>query len=945
MSVASEYFKLLSEYRRKYGDRTAVLMQVGSFYEIYGVDNDKQKIGNAEELSQMLNIVLTKKNKRIESNDFNNPLMMGFPCLALNKYLPVFMNEQYTVVIVDQVKSAHGPLPEPSNRGFRRSVVNVVSPSTYIDGSHDDSYLVCIYVDKHMNVGMSAISVITGNSTVHECYCDPNDKDAPLDGALGFIKQYRPKEVVIYGAADKNIASHLELGDIMCHWISVNASDYNTAYQNAVLGFAFSNSSLLSNIEYLDLELMPYATMSYVLLVEFVHGHNPLLIARMSKPSLFTCTSNLVLSTSTLDQLNVTPPKLVGRSGALSGYRLTHASGTSMSVQAASKHNLFSVVNKCCTRAGQRMLFKRLTAPSSSAQRLNKMYDQIHEFGVLFGSNMQDVDRLLKKTSDIERLHRRLVLGIMTPSELASMVDSYINIVKLDRLLCKAVHLPRMKIVHRESLQEFVDTCVHAFDMGSMRTCDAETAAFNEGVFSCIDKLRSKIKKETDAINRFAGVITGYGIDGVRVEYTQNAGYCVTVSSARAKKIPGTANVTIKNNRTVAKITSSDVDAANVNIQSMDALLKERTKRRYKKALEYLSTYYGTSDCATRFLSSVDVARSNYVVKEMYNYCRPTIVTSVPSFVDAKGLRHAIVERVDNGNEYVPNDVALGKDNNGIILYSMNSCGKTSMLKAIGLSVILAQAGCFVPASSFSISPFKCIMSRILSRDNIMKGQSSFVAEMSELRAILKRAVDPSTLVLADEITHGTEHTSGSAIFVSSVETLAKRRVNFVFTTHLHNVYPFVRSIPNVRTCHLSVAFEQNSIRFERKLKNGPGGSVYGLEVCDHLNMDADFLLRAFHLRNMITPDKTEKNTGLPTLSRYNKGKVKIACERCGYSPKLHTDLPLHTHHIKERHRADQNGMIDGVHKNAVSNLMVLCKQCHNKEHIDGNKCDSPNSL
>ena len=81
-------------------------------------------------------------------------------------------------------------------------------------------------------------------------------------------------------------------------------------------------------------------------------------------------------------------------------------------------------------------------------------------------------------------------------------------------------------------------------------------------------------------------------------------------------------------------------------------------------------------------------------------------------------------------------------------------------------------------------------MTRILSRDNFMKGQSSFVAEMSELRAILKRATDSSTLVLADEITHGTEHTSGSAIFVSSVEALAKRKVNFLFTTHLHNVYP-----------------------------------------------------------------------------------------------------------------------------------------------------------
>lgn len=109
------------------------------------------------------------------------------------------------------------------------------------------------------------------------------------------------------------------------------------------------------------------------------------------------------------------------------------------------------------------------------------------------------------------------------------------------------------------------------------------------------------------------------------------------------------------------------------------------------------------------------------------------------------------------------------------------------------------------------------MMTRILSRDNIMKGQSSFVAEMVELKAILKRANDPSTLVLADEITHGTEHTSGSSIFISAVETLAKRQVNFLFTTHLHNVYPFVRDVPNVKVFHLSVAFENMRIVFERK--------------------------------------------------------------------------------------------------------------------------------
>lgn len=925
MSVVSEYFKVYSEYHSKYGQKTAVLMQVGSFYEIYGVDNETEKIGNAEELSQMLNIVLTKKNKKIPNNDINNPLMLGFPCLALSKYIPVLLNDQYTVIVLDQVKT---------KLGFRRAVVDVISPSTYIDSVSDDNYLVCIYVDKHRHIGMSAISVLTGNSTVHECYSDPNDKDLPLDDALGFIKQYRPREVVLYGTAStvestvsqnhkKSLISYLELDNVLCHWMEINKSSYNVAYQNAVLGCAFENNTMLSNIEYLDLERMPYALFSYVLLVEFVHSHNPMLLIRMSKPNLFTHTNNLILSTSTLDQLAVTS-------------------------QVSNKYTLFNVINKCCTKAGKRLLLKRLTAPVADAHELQKRYDQIQEFGILFSNHAnskpmqkdaQTIEQILKKITDIERLHRRMVLGILTPAELTNIIESYRNILEIDDILNSkgAKHIACIKKDHRAGLQEFIDTCEYAFDMNTMHTCDAETVEFRKGVFANIDMLKRKVAIEMNTINKFAKKITDYGIEGVRIEYMQNVGYYIIVSSMRAKKIPNNSNIIIKNNKTIAKITSPDIDAANKKLQSLNTALKSCTKNRYKKTLEYLSRSASMFKPITDFLSNVDVARSNYKTKELYNYCRPTIVTNVPCFVDAKDVRHAIMERIDNGISYIPNDIALGKNNNGMILYSMNSCGKTSLLKALGLSVILAQAGCFVPASSFSICPFKCIMTRILSRDNIMKGQSSFVAEMSELRAILRRAVDSSTLVLADEITHGTEHTSGSAIFVSSVETLAEKKVNFMFTTHLHNIYPFVRNISNVRTCHLSVSFGTGKIIFERKLKDGPGGSIYGLEVCEYLCMDTKFLARAFQIRNSITPDKTEKNMNRPTISRYNKNKIKVMCELCGYSPRLPTDLPLHTHHIKEQHTADQNKMINGVHKDAVSNLMVLCKQCHDHKHSKEN--------
>lgn len=902
-SVLSQYLKIYSEYHAKYGDKVVVLMQIGSFYEVYGVDNDKDKFGNAVEISRILNIILTRKNKKIAENSMDNPLMLGFPCLALSKYVPVLLAEDYTIVVVEQTKAG---------LGFRRAVSDVISPSTYIDSSEDDDYLVLIHVDKHRHIGMSAISVLTGSSVVHECYSDPNDKDLPLDDALGFVKQYRPKEVVLSGEVAPQLSSYLELDDTLCQRVS--GQSLNIAYQNAVLGCAFENKTMLSNIEYLDLERTPHALFSYVLLIEFVNSHNPMLLRRMSKPELFTCREHLTLSTSTLDQLNVTS-------------------------QSRTKHTLFNVVNKCATKAGKRLLLKRLTAPSADALEIRKRYDQIDEFGVVF--NGDDLERTLKRVADLERLQRRMTVGIMTPAELAGFVASQCIVLELDELVRSrhTKHVSYMSKSHRSALIEFVEACKYAFDLDVLSSCDAETAVFNDGVFAELDELRRELDAHMNAVNELLDQVSGYGIEGARIEHVPTSGHCVVVSSARAKKIPDDSGLIIRHNKTIARITSIIVEAANKDVQSVGALLRARTSKRYSRTLEYLSSSGCALRHATEFISELDVIMSSSRIKRLYNYCRPDVACNGDSFVDAKDLRHAIMERIDDGNEYVPNDIAL--NGSGIILYSMNSCGKTTLLKALGLSVILAQAGCFVPASSFKICPFSCIMTRILSRDNIMKGQSSFVAEMSELRAILKRAVDPSTLVLADEITHGTEHTSGSAIFVSSVETLADRKVNFLFTTHLHNVYPFVRDVPNVRTCHLSVTFTHSgngtthrSIVFERKLKDGPGGSVYGLEVCEYLNMDIKFLARAFQIRDAITPDKTEKSMNIK-LSPYNKKKIKLRCESCGYAPRLPTDQPLHTHHIKEQHLANEDGMIEGKHKDAMSNLRVLCEQCHRKIHAN----------
>ena len=147
-------------------------------------------------------------------------------------------------------------------------------------------------------------------------------------------------------------------------------------------------------------------------------------------------------------------------------------------------------------------------------------------------------------------------------------------------------------------------------------------------------------------------------------------------------------------------------------------------------------------------------------------------------------MRHALIEHLNKEEAYVPNDISLEVDKNGMLLYGTNAVGKSSLIKSIGISIVLAQSGMFVPCSSFVYFPYKSVFTRILGNDNIFKGLSTFAVEMCELRTILTNCCENS-LVLGDELCSGTEIDSALAIFASGVNYLCKKKATSVSYTHL----------------------------------------------------------------------------------------------------------------------------------------------------------------
>jgi DNA mismatch repair protein MutS len=253
----------------------------------------------------------------------------------------------------------------------------------------------------------------------------------------------------------------------------------------------------------------------------------------------------------------------------------------------------------------------------------------------------------------------------------------------------------------------------------------------------------------------------------------------------------------------------------------------------------------------------------------------------------------------------------------------MNASGKSSLMKAIGLAVLLAQCGFPVPAATCRLVPFTAIFTRILGNDNLWAGQSSFVVEMTEFRDIL-RFSDERSLVLGDELCKGTESFSATALVAAGVETLAARRSKFVFATHLHELatLPDIAGLAGVRPYHLRVSYDAATDRlvYGRDLVAGAGSALYGLEVCRALDLPTGYLARAMALRQSLAGWEA------PHTSTYSAGAVVSACAVCGGS------TGLEMHHIRPQAEAAA-AAAEGVNIHAPGNLVCLCAGCHDDHH------------
>ncbi|VVU94569.1 MutS domain V [seawater metagenome] len=956
MSITVDYLNYHKKYAKKYGeDRTIVLMQVGSFHESYATETEGP---NLRYLSSLLNVVVTKKSKAIPETSIKNPLMMGFPSVALEKFLNLLIDNNFTVIIIDQVT----PPPKP-----KREVTGIYSPGTHINRTFKDesNFMVSIFIqeenqlsysDKLLGIGLAAIDLSIGDCHVYQSYSKYDDKFFALDEALRFINHYNPTEVLvgINGGLENinmreeiiknftypDLLKYLNIDNKIVHALTnLQLKDKEKiVFQNTFLGKIYNGNQMLTPIEYLELERMDYSRISFITLLEYAYNHNKEIIKNIKKPHIFDDKKFLHLGNNAIAQLDVI---------------------------SNNNKSMFDIINKTSTPLGKRFLKSVLSSPLINSSQLKERYNHINILlqNELFIKFEDD----LKNIIDLERLHRRISLKLLHPYEFYNLITAYNSCLKILKLLKKNKIYPNQDFYENYSLlNNLIEKYSQIFDVEEMSKytlTDVKESFFKPGICHEIDEIQTKLDKRKNFMNDLVDELSKYIDDKnyfnksnksrvIRIEYSEKDGHYIMLTKRRLELLKkGMKNVE-ELNIGETKVLKKDLDfkpfpkSSNVKIYTphLDTcsekiiLYQEKIKGLViEKYTETMDSLFNDNkellEDIVQIISYTDFIKAGAKVAKLYNYCQPVIDNQKgKSYLQAKNIRHPIVERINLENEYITNDISLGctfnkEEVNGILLYGLNSAGKSTLMKAIGLNIILAQIGFFVPCSNFIFYPYHSLFTRISGNDNMFKGMSSYMVEMIELRAILKRN-NSNSLIICDEICKGTEVKSANIIVTAMVETLSKSGASFITATHLHQLMEFkrIQEISNVKAYHLHVEYdrENNLLIFDRVLKQGSGKSYYGLDVAQYVMDDMDFIKKTREIEIELNQGS---DTIMPTKkSKYNSKLYIDECMICS------TKENLEVHHIEWQKDCNSDGFIlskPHVKKNHKSNLMPVCQKCH----------------
>ena len=500
------------------------------------------------------------------------------------------------------------------------------------------------------------------------------------------------------------------------------------------------------------------------------------------------------------------------------------------------QYSLIWLLDKTKTAMGSRMLKNYIENPLINKEEINKRYDVVETLLEEFILK-EDLKTLLYEVYDLERLSGRIAFGNANARDLLQLKSSLKVLPDIKNIL------NAIKFEDIETLSDLYDLLEESIYENPPITIK-EGYLIKEGFNKELDELKSIRTNGKDFIARFeAEEKEKTGIKTLKVGYNKVFGYYIEVSK-------GMTNMVKEEYGYERKQTLSNCE------RYISPILKEKESMILNAeekiiSLEYdlfisirdiIKEYIPRLQSIAKVISEIDVLQSFSTVAEENNYIRPNIVDE--RVIDIKENRHAIVEKVLN-TEYVANDIVINEDKNILLITGPNMAGKSTYMRQLAITVIMAQMGCFVPAKSAKLPIFDAIYTRIGASDDLVSGESTFMVEMNEANNAISNATSNS-LVLFDELGRGTATFDGMALAQSIIEYIHDNiKCKMMFSTHYHELTDLENNLKYLKNVHVSAHEENGAVTFLHKIKEGSVDKSYGIHVAKLANLPENLIKRA----------------------------------------------------------------------------------------------------
>ncbi|MGM0846682.1 MAG: DNA mismatch repair protein MutS [Bacillota bacterium] len=772
-----------------------LFFRLGDFYEMFFED--------AIKASQELEITLTSR----DGGSTERIPMCGVPYHAAPNYIEQLIEKGYKVAICEQTED-----PKQAKGVVKREVVQLITPGTVMDGKglqdKENNYIASISTFEDNTTVLAYSDLSTGETKVTQL-------SSNFDDAINELATIGAKEVVV----DSEIDEDLKKSMIDRNGVTIS----------------FGNETEITD--------------SFGMLIDEL---------KQDKLKIAVCRLlNYLFKTQkrSLDHLQKVETYQIHQFMKIDFYSKRNLELTETIRGKGKKGSLLWLLDETMTAMGARMLKRWIDRPLIDQEEIEKRHSMVELLQERFFER-EDIRELLKEVYDLERLAGRVAFGNVNARDLIQLRKSLAQIPLLKNLINELDHDIADEMIHAidpcEDLTDTLQEALHEQPPLSIKEGNLIKDGFHEELDQYRDASRNG-KTWIAQLEREEREKTG--IRSLKVGYNRVFGYFIEVTKANLGSL--------EEGRYERKQTLSNAERfITPELKEKESLILQADEKcidlEYNLFLELRETvkeYIPRLQKLARIVSEIDVLQCFATVSEKRHYVKPSF--NHERRIAVRDGRHPVVEKVMDAQEYVPNDCFMDHEREILLVTGPNMSGKSTYMRQLALTSILAQIGCYVPAREASLPIFDQVFTRIGAADDLISGQSTFMVEMLEAKNAITNATQDS-LILFDEIGRGTSTYDGMALAQAIIEYIHESiKAKTLFSTHYHELTILEEELENVKNIHVSAMEHNGNLVFLHKIKEGAADKSYGIHVAQLAKLPERLIIRA----NEIL-EKLEKKTG-----------------------------------------------------------------------------------